>query len=123
MTTLATRLHSFRTPWTSLGLLILGLFLQFVAPRWPTATATAARASIAALDSAIAHALPAPGDTTAGSDTSIFTLIAQKRDAELRLHRASDLSTYLWFSGALLVGGSIIIGLLAVIAHLRSSTN
>lgn len=113
------RIRSFQTPRLSLAVLILGLGIQSLARSRLALESTGSTAAVASLDSAIAAAQPAAGDTSARNDAPLRDLVARKRDLEVEAQSNSSSWFYAFLLGSGLVLAACVTGAQALIAHLR----
>jgi hypothetical protein len=114
------RLRSFRSPRVSLLLLLIGLAVSAFARHRLAQGGPARVAAVAALDSAIAAAVPSTeADATTASTERLRTLVSQKRDVQV----AAQLAVQQWLlwslSGSALVLAAIVTGGVALVGHLR----
>ena len=84
------------------------------------ATAFAGSAvAVASLDTAITAATPAPGDTSGRNDEQLRSLVARKRDLEVKAQHAAQPWWYAFLLGGSLVLAAVVTGAKAFLAHLR----
>jgi hypothetical protein len=70
--------------------LLIGLGFQTLARSRMAAASTGSAAAVASLDSAIAAAQPAQGDTSGRNDARLRSLVARKRDIEVEAQRNAN---------------------------------
>ncbi len=72
--------------------------------------------------SAIAVAIPAPGDTTAASAEQLRTLVSRKRDIQSDGTRAVVGWLKLMIIGDIMIRTAVVAGAMALISHLRGES-
>jgi hypothetical protein len=113
------RIRTFQSPRLSLVVLIVGIGIQtFAQSRMAAGSAKVARER-ASLDSAIAAAMPMPGDTAESSTVRVRSLVSRKRDLEVEANTRQKPWFYLLLISSGVVIAAAVIGAQALLAHVR----
>jgi Flp pilus assembly protein TadB len=116
---LASRFRTFRTPRLSVAALLLGLAVQTIARSRIQAAFAGSTVAVASLDSAINAATPSPSDTSGRNDERLRSLVAQKRDIEVKSQQATQFWLYASLLGNVFIFVAVVTGAQALFAHLR----
>ena len=99
--------------------LIVGIAFQALAQSRMSAGSEKVARERASLDSAIAAAMPMPGDTAESSTVRVRNLVSRKRDLEVEAKTTQKPWFYLLLISSGVVIAAVVIGAQALLAHMR----